>query len=125
MTQSEETKLPPQNDLADKLLFWSLCATFFFIPIATSPLEIASILALAVWIFSEKYIKDRKRLLNEKWTKPVILFMLIPLFGLLWTEDLSDGLDFAGKSYYWLYPFVVASMCYKYPAKYLIYAFLY
>lgn len=97
---------------------------FFLIPIATSPALIAGGLSLAVWIFSGKFIKDRDKWLDQDWTKAVILFMLLPLAGLLWTGDMATGLKFAKKSYYWLYPFAIASIYRNDQTKILIRAFL-
>ncbi len=97
---------------------------FFFLPIATSPAVIAGALSLGIWIFSGKFIKDRQKWLNQYWTKPVILFMLLPWVGLIWTEDLTEGLDLAKKSYYWLYAFAIVSICHIYSPKTLINAFL-
>jgi O-antigen ligase len=109
----------------DRLMFWGFCGTFFFIPIATSPAVIAGLLTLSLWIFSGKFIKDRHLWLKQKWFPPVLLFMALPWIGLLYTNDIKTGMDFAKKSYYWLYAFAIASLsCKKYPAKTMIYAFL-
>lgn len=94
----------------DRLLFWSLCGLFFFIPVATSPAVIIGLLGLSLWIFSGKFITERERWLKAKWLPPVILFMALPWIGLLWSNDIHEGLDFARKSYYWLFAFMVASM---------------
>jgi O-antigen ligase len=110
----------------DRLMFWGFCGTFFFIPIATSPAVIMGLLTLSLWIFSGKFIKDRHLWLKQKWFFPVLLFMALPWIGLLYTNDIKIGMDFAKKSYYWLYAFAIASLsCKKYPAKTMIYAFLF
>ncbi|MBU4321266.1 MAG: O-antigen ligase family protein, partial [Nitrospinae bacterium] len=96
--------------LADRLLFLFLCCLFFFIPFATSPAVISGAIALAIWIFSGMAFRDRDKWLKQKWTLPVLVFMLLPWAGLLWTNDIAGGLDFAKKSYYWLYAFAIASM---------------
>lgn len=87
---------------------------FFFIPLlATSPIVIAGNGVLALWVFSGKCVKDRHQWLNQTWTIPVICFMLLPWAGLLWTNDVTLGLDYAKKSYYWLYAFAVASIVFS------------
>lgn len=106
-------------------MFWGFCGTFFFIPVATSPAVIMGLLTLSLWIFSGKFIKDRHLWLKQKWFSPVLLFMALPWIGLLYTNDVETGMDFAKKSYYWLYAFAIASLSYKnYPAKTMINAFL-
>lgn len=96
--------------LADSLLLGSLCCLFFFIPLATSPAEIAGGLVLGVWVLSGKFMKDRKEWLNQPWTKPVLCFAALPWIGLLWTNDPAAGLEFATKSHNWLLAFAVASL---------------
>ncbi|MCL0074737.1 O-antigen ligase family protein [Thermodesulfovibrionales bacterium] len=132
MTAKQHTiaDIPPvgsqkTTDWADKLLLWSLCSLFFFIPTATTPAIITGILSVSIWLFSGKFIKDRRLWLNQPWTAPVIVFMLLPWIGLLWTEDIAMGLDFARKSYYWLYAFAIASLCLsRHSATALLSAFL-
>lgn len=113
-----------KDKVADKLLFWSFCCMFFFIPVATSPAVIAGALSLAIWVFSGKFVKDRQKWLKEEWCMPVVLFMLLPWAGLLWTEDFATGLDLASKSYYWLYAFAIASLSLHNYQKTLIISYL-
>lgn len=102
-----------KNILVNNLLFWGLCLTFFFIPIATSPAVIAGLVSLAIWILSGKFLYDRDKWLKQSWTLPVIIFMLLPWAGLIWTNDVNKGLDFATKSYYWLFAFAIASLSFQ------------
>jgi hypothetical protein len=71
---------------------------FFFIPFATSPALISGAIALAIWIFSGVAFRDSDRWLKQKWTIPVLIFMLLPWAGLLWTNDNAEGLNFAKKA---------------------------
>ncbi|MFQ5330187.1 MAG: O-antigen ligase family protein [Thermodesulfobacteriota bacterium] len=113
------------DDKVEAFLYWNICATFFFLPISTSLLEISSGLMLAVWIFSGNFIRSRGRWWHEAWVKPVLLFMLLPIVALLWTDDLVRGVDLASKSYYWLLSFVVASVSFtRFPYKRIVDAFL-
>ncbi|MDA8173624.1 MAG: O-antigen ligase family protein [Nitrospiraceae bacterium] len=92
----------------DKALFWSLLLFAFLVPIATSPAVIAGGIAIASWIFTGTFRKDRGWL-KQEWTLPVLLFMLLPWAGLIWTTNLQMGLKFAQRSYYWLYAFAAFS----------------
>ena len=125
MTLAVGTNKRTWDGKVEIFLYWNICAVFFFIPISTSLLEISSVLALAVWLFSGKWIRDRGKWWHEAWVKPVLLFMFLPLIALLWAEDLARGLDLASKSYYWLLSFTVASLSFKhYSYKRLLDAFL-
>lgn len=93
----------------DRLMFGGFCGLCFFIPVATSPAVILGLLTTSLWIFSGRFIKD-SQWLGQEWTLPVIMMMLLPFIGLLYTEDVSAGMDFAKKSRYWLYTFAIASI---------------
>jgi len=99
-----------RESFSGRLLFWSICLLFFFIPLATSPAVIVGIAVIGIWLFSGKCIRDRHIWLNADWFKPVILFVLLHWVGLLWTKDIRTGVGFAEKSYYWLYAFAIASI---------------
>jgi len=125
MTLAAGTNKRTWGGKVELFLYWNICAVFFFIPISTSLLEISSVLALAVWLFSGTCVRDRHKWWHEAWVKPVLLFMFLPLIALLWAEDLGRGLDLASKSYYWLLSFTVASLSFKeYSYKRVIDAFL-
>ena len=113
-----------QSDLNDRLLLWSFCAMFFFLPIATSPAVISGMISLGIWVFSGQLMRDRHEWTKQAWFKPVVLLILLPWIGLLWTDDIHSGLRFAKKSYYWLYAFAILSVCHIYSPKILINSFL-
>lgn len=117
--------LKDKNITVDNLMLWGFCGTFFFIPIATSPAVIVGTITLALWLFSGRFIKDRQKWFNQSWTKPVVVFMLLPWIGLLWTNDIQMGVDIAQKSYYWFYAFAIASLSYQtYTSKVFVNSFL-
>lgn len=95
---------------ADRVLFWLFAALFFSLPIGTSPSVITGILALAVWVLSGKVVTERQRFMHEPWFWPLIVFILLPWIGLLWTPDLEEGLSLASKTYYYLLAFTLATV---------------
>lgn len=109
---------------ADRLLFWGFCGLFFFLPVATSPAVLIGALTLAIWIFSGKVVKDRRKWLDPKWFYPMLLFVLLPWVGLIYTDDLSTGLKLAYKTHYWLFALAVCSLSPEYDAKTLVNSFL-
>ena len=119
--------LKNKNITVEKLIFWSFCGMFFSLPIGTSPATIFGILTLLLWISSGRFFKDSRYLWlkKRKIFLPVVVFMAIPWIGLIYTEGLSTGLDFARKSYYWLYAFAIASLSFShYSPKTFLKAFL-
>ncbi|MBT9138313.1 MAG: O-antigen ligase [Syntrophomonadaceae bacterium] len=110
----------------EKLIFWTFCAMFFSMPIGTTPMVIFGLLTLLLWIFSGRFLKSKQQLLkNKKIFLPVLVFMAIPWIGLIYTENFSLGLEFARKSYYWLFAFAIASLSFSnYSPKTFFKAFL-
>jgi O-antigen ligase len=114
MTTFVQTESLKDNTITDRIIFYCLCGLFFFIALgATSPAVITSIAAISIWLFSGKFLKQKDEWLKQKWTMPVLFFMLLPWLGLLWTNDVKLGLDFADKSYYWILSFIIASVVVK------------
>ncbi len=95
---------------ADRTLYWSFVALFFFLPIGTSPAVIAGVLALSIWILSGKVITERHRWLSEPWFWALAVFIVLPWVGLLWAPDVREGIGFASKTYYYLLAFALASV---------------
>ncbi len=113
--------------MVEKLIFWAGCGMFFSVSIGTTPLAIFGALTLLLWISSGRFFKDSRYLWlkKRKIFLPVLVFIAIPWIGLIYTEDLSTGLDFARKSYYWLYAFAIASLSFShYSPKTFLKAFL-
>ena len=94
----------------ETLLFFFLAGAFFSMPLGTSPLTICAILGASVWVFSGK-VAQAKQIVNNTWVWPVLLFIVLPWVGLLYTPDPKGlGLDYAGKTHYWIYCMAVASI---------------
>lgn len=109
----------------DTLLYLVFVLVFFFMSLGTSLVTIFGILSLFVWLFAGK-MKGLGRIAKKTWFWPVVVFMVLPWVGLLYTPDLSGiGIDYASKSHYWLYTITVASISFAvFPPERLIQAFL-
>lgn len=105
------------------LLCYSFCLMVFLLPATKSPALIAGGLTILIWVLSGRFVKDYKIWLGQEWIKPVILFILLPWFGLIWTDDPKKGIDFAEKSYYWIFAFAISSIPHK-RTIYLIWSFI-
>jgi O-antigen ligase len=94
----------------DRLLFWTFCGMFFFIPLATSPAVIMGIMTLSVWIFSGELFRDAGRAGKREWAVPVLAFMLLPLAGLIWSQNRFEGLAAVVRTYNWLFALAAAAL---------------
>jgi O-antigen ligase len=86
---------------ADDLIFWFVALTFLLLPTGTAPPLIVVGLALVVWIFSGRFLNVRQ-LFAKPLTWPVIVFIILPWTGLLYSQDLDLGMDYAMKTKYWI-----------------------
>jgi len=94
-------------------------------PVGTSPPIILGILGALSWFLSGMALRV-KSFFRQSWFWPVLPFLILPWIGLLYTEvPVSFGIEFAGKTYYWLFCLAVASLALKnVQTRWLINAFL-
>ena len=98
------------NISADKAIFWLFAGAFLGMPLGTSPPIICGGIAAAIWLFSGR-IRKLRHFLERSCSMPILLFMLLPWLGLLYTPDLKGlGLDYAGKVHYWIYCLALGSV---------------
>lgn len=98
------------DEFVERGMYGALWLMFLFLPFATAPTVIAGLLSIVVWIFSGRVYRDWKLITDYRPVVPVFFLMILPWVGLLWSVDLDKGFDVAGKSYYWLYFFVIGSL---------------
>ena len=110
---------------AEKLLYWAFAGVFFSIPIGISPALICGVLALLFWVLSGTILRVRG-FFRETWFWPVLAFIMLQWIGLVYSPDPGGfGIRYAGKTYYWLFCFAIASLALQlYRPERFIYAFL-
>lgn len=85
------------------LLWAGYAGMFFFLPVATSPLAICGVFVIAVWIVSGKFLKDIKIWMASDMKIPMLMMILLPWIGLIYTPVPREGLNVAFKTHYWLF----------------------
>lgn len=96
---------------ADNLLLAGFAGMFFFLPVGSSPVIICGVFVLAVWLLSGRFIGDIAAWARHaplRW--PVLLLMVLPWVGLLYSPVPADGFNIAKRSYYWLFAIAVAPL---------------
>jgi O-antigen ligase len=110
---------------ADQWVFWCFLWVFLTMPVGTSPPIIFGLLAVLIWLISGTVL-EVKNLFKESWFWPVIPWFVLPWIGLLYTPDpWGYGIDYARKTYYWL--FCIALACvpfFRFKPRWLVNAFL-
>ncbi len=97
---------------AETLIFWAFMGAFAGMPTGTSPPTACGLAAVGIWLLSGKVLREIPGLARRKWVRPVLLLVLLPWIGLVYSPDPGGlGLDYAGKTYYWLFCFALAGCC--------------
>ncbi|MBM4140567.1 MAG: O-antigen ligase family protein [Nitrospira sp.] len=91
----------------DTLLWTGYLGMFFFLPIATSPTVICGVFVLGVWVISGKFLRDITTWQNSKIILPVMILIVLPWTGLMYTPLPDDGFPVAVKTHYWLYAIAI------------------
>ncbi|MFH2058459.1 MAG: O-antigen ligase family protein [Pseudomonadota bacterium] len=94
---------------SDDLMFVCIALTFFLLPTGTAPPLMAICLVFLAWVFSGK-VAQVKDIVKQPWFWPIIPFVVLPWVGLLYSQNMELGLDYAGKTKYWLAVVLTASV---------------
>lgn len=78
---------------AGRLNAWLAAIMAFALPLSTSALSILAILILAVWLVEGGYWRKLRTITANPVAMTVLLYLALNVIGLLWTEDLAEGLD--------------------------------
>ncbi len=97
------------NIKSDDLMFYFIVLTFFLLPVGTAPPLISMGMAFLVWLISGKVFTIRS-ILVQSWFLPIIPFLVLPWLGLLYSQNIDLGMDYAFKTKYWIAVFVTAGL---------------
>ena len=94
----------------EHLVFWCFAGVFLTMPVGTSPPIIVGVLGTLIWFFSGMFFR-LKYLFKQSWLWPALAFIALAWVGLLYTPDpYGFGINYAGKTYYWLFCVALASL---------------
>ncbi len=115
----------PQTTAGEKALFAATVLTYFFLPLGTALSTMAGVLCIAIWLFTGMAVKKWRTYRHPYWW-PVFGLLLLPWIGMLYTPDAAGlGMDYAAKTYYWLFGLAVAAIAFRhFPAARLVQAFM-
>jgi len=94
----------------ETLLRAGYAGMFFSLPLATSPTVICGAFILIVWILSGRFLGSIQVFYKSDLMLPVILLVILPWIGLLYSPVPSYGLPIALKTHYWLYAIALAAL---------------
>ena len=109
----------------DRTYQYLLIAAFFFLPITVLGNNIAIWVIVILWFFSGNYREKFQQIKNHSLALASILFFLIHILALIWTENLDWGFEMIRKMLPFLFVLpAFLSICRIENMKYYITAFL-
>ena len=109
----------------EKFYQYLLISLAFLLPITVFGANLVIVIIVLLWLFSGNYKEKYLRIVSSKLLVASIIFFLLHVVGLIWTEDLIWGFEIVHKMWYFLLLFpVLSSIVDKRYTKYYVTAFL-
>ena len=81
----------------DRIYQYLFVVACFFLPLTVAANNIAIYLIVLIWIFSGDYSKKFQKIKNNNLAIASIIFFLVHVVALIWTENISWGLEIVRK----------------------------
>lgn len=92
--------IPPKSQQTSLLFQYTTVALAFTIPISIAAYTALAAVLLILWIIEGNWDTKWKMIKNQPFFKALWLFYLFLVLSLLWTENLSQGLEYLRKYYF-------------------------
>ena len=86
----------------EKIYQYLLILLAFLLPLTVFGGNLIIVIIVMIWAFSGGYKSKIEKILSSKLLLASIVFFIIHLIGLLWTEDMQWGFHIAKKMWYFL-----------------------
>ena len=91
-----------EKNALDKVYQYLLIILAFLLPLTVFGANLIIVIIVLLWLFSGNYLAKYDLIVNSKLMIASIIFFLIHLIGLIWTDDLMWGLHIVHKMWYFL-----------------------
>ena len=81
----------------DRLYQYLIITAFFLFPLTVSGNNIAIWLVVLIWLFSGNYLEKFKKITDNRLAIASIVFFMVHILGLLWTSNISWGIEMVRK----------------------------
>jgi O-antigen ligase len=109
----------------DKTYQYLLIALAFFMPLTVVGANLIILIIVLLWLCSGNYKSKYNDIISSKLMIASIVFYILHIIGMFWTEDLKWGFNILHKMWYFLLLLpVLYNIVNKEYTKYYIYAFL-
>lgn len=114
------------NSPIDRIYQYLIIAACFFLPLFVVPNNIAIWSVVIIWLLSGNYLAKINEVRKNKLAIASIIFFCIHLLGLLWTDNISWGLEISRKMlpFFLVLP-IFLTIVRRENIKYYVFAFLF
>ncbi|WP_294878120.1 hypothetical protein, partial [Sulfurimonas sp. RIFOXYB12_FULL_35_9] len=96
----------------------------FLVPISRAGLSFLTAVLFLLWLFSDNFKKRVDFLKSDKTVIYLVAFIALSILSLLWSDNVSSGIEYIRRYWYFLVLFVIASTIQKKFIEYAVSAFL-
>ncbi|MFA5427829.1 MAG: O-antigen ligase family protein [Sulfurimonas sp.] len=96
----------------------------FLVPISRAGLSFLTAILFLLWLFSDNFKKRVDFLKSDKTVIYLVAFIALSILSLLWSDNVSSGIEYIRRYWYFLVLFVIASTIQKKFIEYAVSAFL-
>lgn len=107
-----------------KVYYFSALILAFTSPLHKMPAIILTIVLTILWFIDKSFLDNLKSIRDNKILLSILLFLSYMSFTLLWSSDLTIGLNFLRLYSYWILIFVFATRLHKEQIPTIVSAFL-
>jgi len=96
----------------------------FLVPISRAGLSFLTAVLFLLWLFSDNFKKRIDFLKSDKTVIYLVAFIALSILSLLWSDNVSSGIEYIRRYWYFLVLLVIASTIQKKFIEYAVSAFL-
>jgi len=109
---------------SDLIGSWLVILYAFTLPVSVAVNNVFAALMFLFWLLKGNYKQTWQLIMDSKVLQAFLLFFLLHIVGLLWTEDFSWGMHMIKKEWMFLFAPIIMSLVKKEHIRYYISAFL-
>ncbi|WP_028319156.1 O-antigen ligase family protein [Desulfobulbus elongatus] len=105
----------------EQVCLWLHMALAFFLPLSTSAVSVAACLILLCGLLEGRYAEKLREMAASPLGRAVLVYAVVLLLGLCWTESLQDGLAVIRKQWkVMLAPFLLTTIRWEWRQRYVV-----
>ncbi|MCF6186289.1 MAG: O-antigen ligase family protein [Desulfobulbaceae bacterium] len=121
MTAGRKSLLQKIQHTATLSIDWFAVMLAFSIPLSTSAVSVLAVLILTAWIIGGDYSRKWAVITKNPVSLALLFYLGLFFLGLLWTQNISTGLEMIEKQWkLLLFPVLLSSLVYSHRRRYVV-----